>query len=447
MHMRKYACFLFLFLLLLSGCSFSSETLLALPRTETNAKLLSEQAFDLLSGRATYEVPDTGDMSGSALDIDLNGDGVSETISCLMKKSGAASHPCIEIYGYPDGEPILIAELEGDGDHIDALYFPVLDEAGTTGIVVGWGLADSSLHGMTVCVFLENQLETLYSGAYQFLSVADMDRDGFDEMVFTANMPGTDGYQALMLDYIAGDLRVSDAVPLSQGIVLQHVSTANVGFDRVALLCEGYVERYGYVTDVILCSASGSLSNIYRTELSGVSEVTARDYPIWCADANNDGIVEFPILREVSASFQDHSEKMTLIDWARCEENAEPTVLYTTYFNMREGWSMRLPDALNRNVLPVQSIEDDGISATLFYFLSGEGERGFPLWEIYALSGEQAEENEQALSLQRLTVANGTIYAIKVYHLLDGSFYTEDSLQTLFSVLPSVTFTAHAVSN
>ena len=107
---------------------------------------------------------------------------------------------------------------------------------------------------------------------------------------------------------------------------------------------------------------------------------------------------------------------------------------------------MRLPEALNRNVLPVQSIETDGVSATLFYFLSGEGERGLPLWEIYVLSGEQAKEVEQDAPLRRLAASDGKIYALKVYHLLDGSFYTEDSLPTLFSILPSVLSTAHAVS-
>ncbi len=84
--MRKYGCLLCLLLFLLSGCSFSAESLLALPRTETNNALLPQQAFSLLSGAAVYEVPDAGDMPGSALDIDLNGDGVAETVSCLMKK-------------------------------------------------------------------------------------------------------------------------------------------------------------------------------------------------------------------------------------------------------------------------------------------------------------------------------------------------------------------------
>ncbi len=125
---------------------------------------------------------------------------------------------------------------------------------------------------MTVSAFFEDSFETLYSGAYQSLSVADMDHDGFDEIMITANTPGKDAYHALMLDYENGGLSASAAAPLSQGMTLQNVLTANVGFDRVALLCEGYIERYGYVTDVILCAADGTLVNVYRSELTGVSD-------------------------------------------------------------------------------------------------------------------------------------------------------------------------------
>ena len=444
--MRKYCCLMLILCLLLSGCTFDRETLLTLPRTEEHKKLLSVQALALLTGSADYTIPTSGDMKGPALEIDLNGDGVLESVSCLLKQRGSESYPCVEIYSHLDGHTTLTAEITGNGDHIDALYFPVLDERGTVGIVIGWGLAGSSLHGLTVCAFFEDSLETLYSSSYQSLSVADMDHDGFDEIIFTSNTPGKNAYHALMLDYKNGGLRASTAASLSQGLFPQHVLTANIGFDRVALLCEGYIERYGYVTDVILCAADGTLVNVYRSELTGTSDMTARNQPIWCMDANNDGIVELPVPREVEEPSGEHSEKMTLIDWCRCDENAAPEVLYTTYYHGEEGWYMRLPELLTWNVLPVQSIDTDGVSATLFYSLSGEGERGLPLWEIYVLSGENAEVTENICSLKRLAVMDGKIYALKVYNVLYGSPYTRASLQTLFSVLPSGSSAAGAAS-
>lgn len=444
--MKRYCCLTLILCLLLSGCAFDAGSLLALPRTEENQKVLPGQAFSLLTGSAAYAVPTSGDMAGTTLEIDLNGDGVAETVSCLTKRRGGEPYPCVEIYAYPDGRPVLTAEITGGGDRIDALYFPVLDETGAVGVVVGWGLADSSLHGLTVSAFFEDSFETLYSGAYQSLSVADMDHDGFDEIMITANTPGKDAYHALMLDYENGGLTASAAVPLSQGMTLQNVLTANVGFDRVALLCEGYIERYGYVTDVILCAADGTLVNVYRSELTGVSDVTARSLPVWCMDANNDGIVELPAPREVAETSEEHAAKMTLIDWCRCEENAAPEVLYTTYYHGGEGWYMRLPEQLTWNVLPVQSIDAEGVSATVFYLLSGEGERGLPLWEIYVLTGENAEAIEKLCVLKRLAVSNGKIYALKVYNTLYGSPYTRTSLQTLFSVIPSGTSAASAAS-
>ena len=200
------------------------------------------------------------------------------------------------------------------------------------------------------------------------------------------------------------------------------------------------------MTDVILCAADGTLVNVYCSELTGVSDVTARSVPVWCADANNDGIVELPVPRKVTGETGDHSDKMLLIDWCRCEENTEPEVLYTTYYHGGEGWYIRLLEQINWNVLPVQSIDTEGVSATLFYFLNGEGERGLPLWEIYVLSGETAEATEKLCTLQRLAVVDGKIYALKVYNTLYGSPYTKASLQSLFSVIPSDSSAAGAAS-
>ncbi len=444
--MRSCACLMLVFCLFFSGCAYDAGRLLTLPRTEESERILTEQAFSLLTGGAAYETPSAGDMPGPSFSIDLTGDGVAETVSCLLKKSGGKPLPCVAIYAYPDGQPVLIAEIAGEGDRIDAVYFPALDGAGTVGIVVGWGLAGASLHGMTVGAFFEGSYETLYSGSYQALCVADMDHDSFDEVIFVTNRTGTAGSQAVMLDYADGGLSASASVPLSQGMVLQSVRTANIGFDRVALLCEGYIDTYGYLTDVIFCAADGGLSNVYRAEPSGVSDVTARAYPIWCADANNDGIVELPVPREVTEVSEDHSVHMTLIDWCRCDESATPEVLYTTYYNAGEGWYMRLPDKMSQNVLPVQSVDADGVSATLFYYLSGEGERGLPLWEIYVLSGEDAEETEYVCALQRLAVSDGKIYAMRLYNTLYGSFYSRKSLTTLFSLIPSDTFAEKSAS-
>ena len=98
---------------------------------------------------------------------------------------------------------------------------------------------------------------------------------------------------------------------------------------------------------------------------------------------------------------------------------------------------MRLPDQMSRNVLPVHSVDTEDVSATLFYFLSGEGERGLPLWEIYVLSGEEAEETEYLCALQRLAVSDGKIYAIRIYNTISSSLYTEESLIALFSLVSS----------
>lgn len=445
-RIKHIRCFVVLLCLLFSACTPNAGNLSALPRTETNRAILAPQALSLLAGTATYTLPRSGDMTGTAYEIDLTGDGVPETISCLLRSRNGEMCPCVEIYTHDGGNASLAVRIVGDGNHIDAVYFPELDADGTRGIVIVWGLSGSSLHGVTAGLLSNDNYRTLYHGSCQFLSVADMDRDGYDEILSVTHQTGAAADQVILLDYTEDELQAVASVPLSQGMDLQKVVAANVGFDRIALLCEGYIANYGYMTDVILYS-SGALYNVYRSELTGVSDATARDLPIWCADANGDGIVELPIPREASGSSEHQTvASATLIDWCRCGENTELEVLFTTYQDNEEGWAFRFPDQLRTNLLPVRSVNAEGVSATLFYFLSGEGEIGQPLWEIYTLSGDNAAETERSSGLQRLAVADGKIYALRIYEIIHSSFYSEKTLRTLFSVISSVDTTEEATS-
>ncbi len=432
--MRKYLCLALILCLFLTGCAAGGD-LTALPRTEAGRQLLSKHMFSLLTGRAAYIIPDAGDMTCPVLDIDLDGDGADETVACLLRRSGGREYPCVEIYTYPEGHPELAGAIRGEGDCIPALRFPVLDDAGTIGVAAVWGLGGASLHGLTVCRLAEDEVDILYSGPCLAMDTADLDRDGADEIVLAEVSDEPGGIRAIMLDYGAAGLRVSGAVPLSRGLDLQHVLTANIGFDRTAVLCEGYVEHLGFVTDVIVWAGRNTLRNLYCSDLTGVSDSTVREIPLWSTDANGDGTVELPLLRPVSNSETEAGSPLRLVDWCRCEENAPPEPLYTSCYHSVYGWNVRLPEAQDGSILPVQSVDTDSVYSVLFYLISGEGEE-LPLWELYTLSGETAEATEELCALRRLTVANGRIYAFAIYHTPSGSPYTDSSVPACFSLLP-----------
>ena len=84
--MKLFFCVALVLCLMLSGCSYDAGSLLALPRTEENERILANQIFPLITNQIEYALPSSGDMTVPALDIDLTGDGTLETVSCLLKK-------------------------------------------------------------------------------------------------------------------------------------------------------------------------------------------------------------------------------------------------------------------------------------------------------------------------------------------------------------------------
>lgn len=391
--------------------------------------MLSQHAAELLSGSVSYLTPDSGALTGSSGEVDFDGDGTPEIISCLMRDG----NPSVEIYRQTEKKPEFLARITGRGSGIDALYFPRLQADGTIGIVVSWKLDGSSLKGLTICAWYDGRFETLFSGAAQEILTADLDRDGSEEILYLTK-DTSENWQAVMLRYHSGGLYSSDPVMLSQGLQPQRVSVENIGFDRSALLCEGVVEPYGMITDVIV-TTEGQLKNLYYSEFTGVSDLTARTLPLFCADVNNDGTVELPRTRTVTELSESGDETETLlIDWYRCDEFSEPIDLYTTYHNWEEGWFFRLPDRMRYSVLPVPGVAAEEISSTLFYFLDGEGQRGKALWEIYVLSGEDAESTVEFCALRTLAAAEGKLYAMRHHGTVSG-FYTRNSLPQYFSLI------------
>ncbi|MBE6936476.1 MAG: hypothetical protein E7458_08310 [Ruminococcaceae bacterium] len=415
-------------LFLLSGCQADPAALLTLPRTEVQKELLPHQAASLLSGAVSYLTPGSGALAGSAGEVDFDGDGVPELVSCLMR----GEDPAVEIYRQTGDKPEFLARITGRGSGIDALYFPKLHTDGTVGIVVSWALEGSALKGMTVCAWYDERFETLYSGAAQEVLTADLDRDGSEEILYlTEDSAGT--WQAVMLRYRSGGLYSSEPVKLSQGLDPQRISVENIGFDRSALICEGPTASDGIVTDVILAT-DGQLRNIYCSSLTGVSDLTARDLPLYCTDVNKDGTVELPRPRVIEHENGSVTSIPMLVDWYRCDEFSEPIELYTTYHQWEEGWFFRLPDRMRDSILPAPGVTADDVSSTLFFLKAdGEGSQR-ALWEVYVLSGEDAETTAEICVLQPLAAAEGRLYALRPYEIMDD-YYTKTSLPQYFSLI------------
>lgn len=429
--MKKFLGLLCLCALVLSLCACTQQTLLAKPLSKPLSQTRTQQLSQFLFNSADFAAVQPDGESCAYCDLDL--DGEEEQISFLTLSQGGKSRAQLCVSRLEDGRYRRCAVLRNTCDEITD-YYPARLAEDVQAIVVGWGLSGEDSHGVSVCILSGTVLETLYGGHYNALSVADYDADGYDEILLAR--AGTSGVRgsAVLLDYADGTLSPVSRVQLSAGLnSFLHTQTAAIGFEQTALICEGYIEDVGYVSDYIVC-VDKTLMNIFLSDYTGISSQTLRPYPVWSCDIDGNGYVELPVLREVPRFFSDGAGAYALwfVDWMQCGDTGIASVVCTSYHDFEDQWYLILPEAMSNNVTVEISLDASDCKGVLFYYWSDEGERTVPIWEVYVFRGEEAMQRMHQLAFEEVTTVYPRAYSLLLYHNVYGFSYSCRSLTADF---------------
>ncbi len=429
--MKKILDLLCVCALVLSLCACTQQTLLAKPLSAPLSRTRTQQLSQFLFNSAGFTTLEPDGESYTYCDLDL--DGEAEQISFLTLSQGGKYRAELCVSRLEDGQYRRCAVLRNTCDEITG-YAPARLAEDVQAIVIGWGLSGEDSYGVSVCILSGTALETLYGGHYSALSVADYDADGYDEILLARAGTSSVRGSAVLLDYADGTLSSVSRVQLSAGLnTFLNTQTAAIGFEQTALICEGYIEGIGYVSDYIVY-VDKTLINVFLSDYTGISSQTLRPYPVWSCDIDGNGYVELPVLREVPHFFSEGTSAYALwfVDWMQCGDAGMASVVCTSYHDFEDQWYLILPEDMSNNVTVEISLDASDCKGVLFYYWSDEGERTVPIWEVYVFRGEEAMQRMQQLAFEEVAAVYPRAYSLQLYHNVYGFSYSRRSLTADF---------------
>ena len=450
-------------LLLLSGCfSQSADDLYAQPKAPDDYLKLDEKISEVLNAGGEYAAPLTGELTQKVQLQDLDGDGVQEAIAFFRVTSDERQLK-ICIYRETEDDYELAATIESAGTAINAVAYQDLDGIAGKEIVVGWQQSDR-LYSLAAYSIHNDQVLELMRTEYTAYQVCDLDQDGTDEIVILHTGAGEGTNRAELYDYREGVMEVVSSAPMSRSVtglaengvrtgllrggepaVFVDASYSSAGYapgEELGAFASSAYSGDGQITDIFAWK-DGALQNITLDPVTGESDDTIRWYTAVSArDINRDGILELPdpyaLPDPTSSSI---AVNFWAIRWMQYDIDGSAQLVYTTYYNDRDGWYFILPESWEGQITVSRSDVAGGERAVIFsHWEEGSGESPQAFLAIYALSGDNRYMRANLTGRFQLMpegAGDDVLYAARLIQSGWDCGLDEEGVQARFALIPS----------
>lgn len=409
MNGKKWLCAATLFAtILLSGCAMTTvEELYTPPKRSAEYEKLQE-AIDLAMVDMEYSSPLSGENRQKVQMADLTGDGVEEYL--VYAKDNSENPMKVLIFAQDGKQFRLMQVIESRGSDFDQVEYLELDHVPGAELVVGRRLSDALPRSMSVYSLSGDAARQLLSVSYSKIVPVDLDSDGMTELMVIA--PGeTDEENAVAALYDWKDGTVTRSLQASLSESTDHIKrimVSNLHKNVPAVYVASSVDDNAIITDVFALR-QGRFANISFSNDSGTSVQTLRNYYVYAADIDRDGILELPDLidmKPVENAWMASNQK--LIRWyAMGIDGAEVDKMHT-FHNFDGGWYLHLDKFLAPRISVIQ--KDNSF---VFYLWDESFEQADALMTVYALTGPDREAEAAAHGYFVLHRAEGMLYALK----------------------------------
>lgn len=436
MKYRKTAVVLLICLLAgaLSGCFFKSvEELYSLPKQSEEYYDLQAEIDRLMVNGASYTAPTSGANQQSVQLADLDGDGEDEAVVFL--KTGADKPLKAYIFDRTDQSFQNVAVIEGDGNSFESVEYAQIDGEPGLEIVIGRQVSDQVLQSMSVYALHQNRLVELMSANYTEYTITDLDSDGNSD-VFLLRFDGEERKGIAEYYHIVDDqMEREPEVQLSAGVeTIKRIISGNVASHTPAIFVASIYQENSIITD-IFAYRSGVFTNITTESETGTSAQTIRNYYVYAADIDDDGLIELPRPYQLPNFDPNSTETYWTIDWYNLTATGEERHKMTTYHNYSAGWYVILPDQWDAQFTVTRSEPVSGVRGHIISRWNGTKQAPEPIFTIYAFSGE--DRGDQAVANGRFILGEkgDVTYAAKLGSGPLASTLTQEALIDMFNFI------------
>ena len=409
--MRKYKYVWFVCLaslLLMNGCALKTvDDMYRLPRRSENANYL-QSAIDEAMVDMEYSAPVSGENQQTVQQADLDGDGEEEYL--VYAKSGSEDPLRILIFDKDDDRYRLVDTIEGSGSVFEQVEYAEFDHQPGKEIIVGKRVSDQLVRILSVYTFRSGKAEKLMSAEYhKFLACRLHAKDQSDLFLIQSGEAESDKGIAVLYSFENGEVSRSQEAELS-------ATASDIKRSMVSLLDSGETAVYvasaigetAIITDVFAVSG-GRFSNVSLSNESGTSVQTLRNYYVFAADVDGDGVLELPDLITMKPLDQVRlANQQYLIRWYAMDSQGRERDKLHTFHNFSGGWYLILNDQWANRI----TVSQEG-NKYLFYLWDSGFEDCSLLMSVYAFTGTDRLEQAQVDGRLMLYETEDTVFAAK----------------------------------
>lgn len=431
--MRRRLCAmlaLLLYLLPLSGCR-SIDELYAPPRQSEEFYALQRTIDELTARGADYAAPAAGVNRQPVQFADLDGDGTDEALVFL--KSGSEMPLKLHILKQ-DGEDVSsLTTIEGDGAGFSSAEYAQIDGQPGLEIILGRQIGDQVLQSLSVYALREGRAVELMSANCTAYTTTDLDADGCTDLFLLRRDAGEEGVAEYYRCRNGQIEREPEALTSSGAGAVRRIVSGKVAGGVPAVFVASLYGEDGIVTD-IFALRDESFLNITTAGAAGTTAGTVRNYYVYGADIDNDGVIELPQPVQLP-SWGAPGETYWTIDWYKLDLYGKRERSLTTWHNFPGGWYVTIPEDWEGKLTISRGAAVSGVRG--YVFSRWEGPPALPeeIFTIYAFAGKDSGDLAQQDGRFILAEKGGVTYAASLGTCEEARALTRDGLKSLFDFI------------
>lgn len=396
---------------LLSGCAMRTVDDLYSPPKRSEEYNNLQYAIDAVMENLTYCAPLSGENQQTVQMADLSGDGEPEFL--LFARGNGEKPLKIFVFHHESEDFVLSHTIESSGYAFDQVEYVQMDDRPGLELVVGRQVSNQVLRSVSVYSFSGEQQETLMSAGYAKFLTCDLDRDSFSEvLVLRPGQADTDNGVAELYSYGADGLERSTEVSMSEPVdQIKRIMASSLEGGTPAVYVASAVEANAIITDVFAV-VDGRFTNVSFSNESGTSVKTLRNYYVYAADLDDDGVIELPSLISMRAvNWVQAQDRQYLIRWYAMTDTGDEVDKQYTYHNYAGGWYLRLPAEWASRVVVEHLMAGYDEERFDFYVWDEDFQKAHKLLTVFSLTGSDRDKAAMINNRFILYKTESTIFA------------------------------------
>lgn len=396
--MKKLKVVFILFLITLSGCSFSTgiDTLIVPPKLSSQQEHIYNALKTYAGTNISLKYPKSGDYLSAFIIADIDGDNDEEAIVFYEKTAVSTEDISLRmnILDCIGDQWQSVYDRAADGSEVEKVVITRLGENDRINIIVGYSLINQVEKVVSIYHYENGTLNTTFENNYYSLfDAADLNGDGTKELFIALNQsPSRDSSAQIYHLDKNGEYKRS-AVTLEESCIdYQKVSYGVLKNGKIGIYLDAVIGNGTIVTTIFSVDENGALNRIFTPNIK--KQETLRPSAYTCRDADGDGAVEIPVPQPFPGYGEDDENVIYFTKWYELK-NDRLFVKNCGYLSITNGYSFVFPDGWLNNVTACADTEKNYIVFRRFTGKKPDEEK--TIFTLRTFSDNDTEEIEDLL--------------------------------------------------